>query len=23
VDAELTEAAKCWNIRTTLAPSRT
>lgn len=23
VDAELTKAAKCWNIRTTLAPSRT
>jgi len=23
VEAELTEAAKCWNIRTTLAPSRT
>jgi 16S rRNA (guanine527-N7)-methyltransferase len=23
LDAELTEAAKCWNIRTTLVPSRT
>src|SRR5208282_3191300 len=23
VEAELTEAAKCWNIQTTLAPSRT
>jgi len=23
VEVELTEAAKCWNIRTTLAPSRT